>query len=205
MIGIKGIEPGVFRSMTAYTKKNVAFVVAVALGGIVLVPAFAEITDSPKGDVNQVSFDTRLNGGPNQAPRSKQESVQSAADGPKSNKSTFKTDSLFANDPNFANRAGDKLGIGELSYKMLISVLLVVVLGAAAIYVSKKLLPRITNLPGKEIRLVETVHLGPRKAVHLLKIGNQKLLIGSTSERITKLADVTDGLMDFSSQETDEY
>ncbi len=71
-------------------------------------------------------------------------------------------------------------------------VLLVVVLGAAAIYLSKKLLPRFTQLSGKRIRVVETVHLGPRKTVYLLKIGSQQLLIGSTNENITKLADISD-------------
>jgi len=32
-------------------------------------------------------------------------------------------------------------------------------------------LPRITNSPGKQIRILETAHLGPRKAVHLIEIG----------------------------------
>jgi len=73
-------------------------------------------------------------------------------------------------------------------------VLLVVVLGTAAIYILKKFGARITNLPGKKVRIIETVHLGPRRAVHLLKAGNRELLIGSTTESITKLADVTDAL-----------
>jgi flagellar biogenesis protein FliO len=100
----------------------------------------------------------------------------------------------------------DNLNTKELFSKMMFAVLLVIALGAAAIYISKKLLPKITNLPGKEIRLIETVHIGPRKAVHLLEIGNQRFLISSTSESITKLADVTDALaeaeMDSSAQET---
>ena len=88
---------------------------------------------------------------------------------------------------------------------MMLSVLLVVALGAGVIYISKKFLPKITNLPGKQIRIIETVHLGPRKAVHLIEIGNQRFLIGSTSEGITKLADVTYAFseMDLSAQETD--
>lgn len=84
----------------------------------------------------------------------------------------------------------------ELFFKMMLSVLLVIALGAAAIYVSKKLLPKITNAPSKEIRILETAHLGPHKAVHLIKIGNQRFLIGSTNQSITTLADVTDALMD---------
>ena len=100
------------------------------------------------------------------------------------------TSLLFAKDPNFCTRPTEKLETRELFFKMMLSVLLVVGLGAGAIYFSKKLLPRITNLPGKKVRIVETVHLGPRKAVHLLQIGNQQILIGSTNEGITKLADI---------------
>ncbi len=100
----------------------------------------------------------------------------------------------FASDPNVPARADEGFGGRELFFKTMFMVVLVAVLGAAAIYVSKKFLPKITNLPGKKIRVIETAHIGPRKMVHLLKIGNQRLLIGSTNESITKLADVTDAL-----------
>jgi len=90
------------------------------------------------------------------------------------------------------NQVSGGLGRGELFFKMMFSVVLVIMLGAAAFYMSKKVLPRITNLPGKEIRILETAHLGPRKAVHLVKIGSQRLLIGSTNESISMLADVTE-------------
>ncbi len=116
--------------------------------------------------------------------------VQSAAAGQATEKSKIKADSLFANDPNLLVKPADSLSSQELFYKMMLSVLLVVVLGAAAIYVSKKFGSRITSQPGKKVRLIETVHLGQRRAVHLLKIGNQQLLIASTSESITKLADI---------------
>ncbi len=75
---------------------------------------------------------------------------------------------------------------------MMLAVLLVAALGTAAIVLTKKYLPKIANLQGKEIRVIETVHLGPRKSVHLLEIGSRKLLIGSTNENISKLADLTD-------------
>jgi flagellar biosynthetic protein FliO len=102
------------------------------------------------------------------------------------------------------NYSGGSIGTWDLFVKMMAAVLLVAALGVAAIYTSKKLLPKISNLPGKKIRIIETVHLGPRKAVHLLKIGNQQLLVGSTNEGITPLADVTDALTDLSSQETED-
>jgi len=113
--------------------------------------------------------------------------------------------SLFASDPNFTEESGGSVDTRELFFKMMFSVLVVVVLGVTTIYIIKKFLPRITNLPGKAIRIIETAHLGPRKTVHLLKVGNQRLLIGSTSENITMLADVTDALSetDLSGQQPD--
>ena len=113
------------------------------------------------------------------------------------------TGSLFEGDANSPTGASETLGSKELFFKTMFMVVLVAVLGAAAIYISRKLLPKIANLPGRDIRVVETVHLGPRKTLHLLKIGHQSLLIGSTNENITKLADVTDALSDLSGQEID--
>jgi len=104
------------------------------------------------------------------------------------------SDTFFAKDANSSIMPTEEAGTRELFFKMMFSVLLVVVLGAAAIYISKRYGARISNLPGKKIRIIETVHIGPRKAVHLVKAGNRELLIGSTTESITKLADLTDAL-----------
>jgi flagellar biosynthetic protein FliO len=111
-------------------------------------------------------------------------------------------ESVFGDDPSFSDRLGYNPE-GGIYYRMMLAVLIVVVLGAAAIYVSRKLLPRITNLPGKEIRVAETVHLGPKKAVHVLEVGGRRFLIGSTSESVTKLADITGDSADVSAQDAD--
>ncbi len=160
----------------AYKKQLVAFLVtAVTVGAVLVVCSAQSATGEPDPEKPKA----------------------------KSQGSKFTTGSLFAGDPNFSNKQANSPGNKELFYKMMISVLLVVALGAAAIYTSRKLLPRVTNLPGKEIRVVETIHIGPRKTLHLLKIGNQCLLLGSTGENITKLADVTDALADLPTQEID--
>ena len=112
------------------------------------------------------------------------------------------TASLFAKDPNFSSESSYDSGRQEFFFRTMIAVVFVIVLGAAAIYVSKKLLPKIARLPGKEVRIVETVYLGPHKAVHVLEIGNRRLLIGSTNENVTKLADLSGGFTDFSEQDT---
>ena len=108
----------------------------------------------------------------------------------------------------------------ELFFKTMFAVGLVIVLGVAAIYTSRKLLPRITNLPSKQIRILETAHLGHRCAVHLIEIGppasqepnqqpphsagGRRLLIGSANESITTLADLTSALEEFSAPEVED-
>lgn len=88
----------------------------------------------------------------------------------------------------------------EMFYKMLLSVMLVAALGIALIYVSKKLLPRIAHLPNKQIRVVETTYIAPRKGIHLVQIGARRLLIASTNENVTMLADLSDATGDFAAE-----
>ncbi len=130
-------------------------------------------------------------------------SGQSSTKGTELENSKSESSSLFGNDPNFSKSTNSRLGSQELFFKMMVSVVFLVALGAAAIYVSKKFLPKITNLPGKEIRIAETVHLGPRRAVHLLEVGERRFLIGSTNENITKLADLTNAFSELSIEQID--
>jgi len=94
-------------------------------------------------------------------------------------------------DANFIGES-DALDTSELFGKMMFAVLLVFALGIIAFYASKKFLPKISNLTGKEIRIVETVHLGSHKMLHLIQVGNQRLLISSTKENVTKLAELSE-------------
>ncbi len=99
--------------------------------------------------------------------------------------------SLSVNEEDFGAPGAGKFQNSELFYKMTLSVLLVIGLGAAAIYLTKRVLPKITGGPSKEIHILETAHIGQRRAVHLVKAGDRMLLIGSTNGSITKLADLT--------------
>ena len=96
---------------------------------------------------------------------------------------------IFANDTGFNDSS---LSGTEIFYRTMIAVVLVIVFGAAAVFITRKFLPKIARLQGKEIHVIETVHLGPRKSVHLIEIGKRRLLIGSTNENIRKLADLTE-------------
>jgi flagellar protein FliO/FliZ len=119
-------------------------------------------------------------------------SVQSGAD---DNVESLISKSAPLNDDQSKLTVGSNSNIetGGLFFRMMLMVLLVIGLGMTAVYLSKRLLPRL-NLPGKRIQIAETVHLGPRKALHLIKIGQQTLLIGSTNENITNLAEIIDQL-----------
>ncbi len=104
------------------------------------------------------------------------------------------------NDPNSPPLTGSGLDNNALFVRMMLSVGIVAGLAIAALYVSKKILPRMTNTAGREIRVIETTCLGPRKALHLVEVGNQRLLIGSTQESITMLTPVGEIWTDASRQ-----
>lgn len=95
-------------------------------------------------------------------------------------------------DPNFAFDQNGQLNTRRMFMKMMLAVFIVLLLGIAAVYTSKKLGSRIANAPGKEVRMLETLYLGSRKSIHLIKIGNRRIVIGCTTDRITKLAEMPD-------------
>ena len=111
-------------------------------------------------------------------------------------RSSLLRDSSFSNDPNLSSSPSFRLGNGELFFKMMLSVGLVLGLGGAALYISKRVLPRVTQPGGKEIHVLETAYLGPRKALHLVEVGGQRLLIASTSDHVTMLTTVNEAWPD---------
>ncbi len=111
------------------------------------------------------------------------------------------TDISFLSDSDTTQQSSLSLSNGELFFKMMLSVVLVGVLAIAALYISKRVLPRVTNASGKEIRILETAYLGPRKAIHLVEVSHQKLLIGSTNDSIAMLTHVEEGWLNTSDPE----
>ena len=148
------------------------FLITVTIGSVVLVICSAQPV---------------VNGMESEEPKVNTDQSQSSAES--------EDNSLSVNDQDYF-KPPDHNPVGAI-----LAVLFVLALFVVVIYVSKKLLPKITNLSGKEIRIVETIHLGPRKAVHLLEVENRRFLIGSTNENITKLADLSGNIMDLSSNE----
>jgi flagellar biosynthetic protein FliO len=114
------------------------------------------------------------------------------------------SDNLFTGEPNFSVGSEGRYDTREMFFRMMLSVLLVIVLGIALIYFLKRFSSRITGLSGKRIHIIETAPLGPRRMVHLVEVGNRRILIGSTNENITMLADVTEALRDVSDEQMED-
>lgn len=110
----------------------------------------------------------------------------------------------FLSDPNSVPLTGAGLDTGGLFLRMMLSAGIVIGLGAAALYLSRRVLPRGTHSTGREIRIVETACLGPRKAIHLVQVGNRRLLIASTGESITMLTPLGDAWLGIAKQQGDE-
>ena len=162
---------------TKYIKKNIIQIISVAVLGFVLLLCSVGSNSNNRQNISQVADVNDIQNLP-----------------------AKQTNNLFANDTSFG---GSSLSGTELFYRTMIAIFLVIVLGAAAIFITKKFLPGIAKLQGKEIHVIETVHLGPRKSVHLIEIGKRKLLIGSTNENIRKLADLTEFSPEIPIQDTE--
>ncbi|HSV98618.1 MAG TPA: flagellar biosynthetic protein FliO [Sedimentisphaerales bacterium] len=99
----------------------------------------------------------------------------------------------FLSDPNASGLTSTGLDNSDLFLRMALAIVVVGGLGGLALYLSKRVLPRAINPPGREIRIIETTYLGPRKALHLVEVGPRRLLLASTADTITMLAPL-DGL-----------
>jgi flagellar biogenesis protein FliO len=85
---------------------------------------------------------------------------------------------------------------GEAVRTLMISIVVLIVIGTAAIYAAKKWLPKMGLAKGKNITVMESVQLAPNRAVHLIQVGSQRFLLGSSNESVRMLADVTLALTD---------
>jgi len=89
-----------------------------------------------------------------------------------------------------------KRGIASMLGMLLGYLAVIAILAGVAVFVVKRIFPRIgaSQAGGRQIQVVETAHLGPRKTVFLLRVGSRKILVGSSREGMANLGDVTDAL-----------
>jgi len=75
-------------------------------------------------------------------------------------------------------------------WKLLAYVVVILVLGAGALVVTRKFLPRLRMAGGREMAVVETAHLAPRVTLHLVEVGGKRFMVGATRERVSMLAEI---------------
>jgi flagellar biogenesis protein FliO len=97
-------------------------------------------------------------------------------------------------DPLVAPAKGRAETTSDLAWQMLGYMAVVLVLGAVAMVVLKRILPRVGRGTTKRLGVLETTYLGPRRSVHLLRVGKRTLLLGAGREGVQMLADVTDAV-----------
>ena len=85
---------------------------------------------------------------------------------------------------------------GEMLRRMMAYTLVILVLGGVGLFVVKKVLPKLGAPQGRNISVLETVYLGPKKSLHLLRVGTQRFLVAGSRDEISMLGEVTSAFPD---------
>jgi len=85
---------------------------------------------------------------------------------------------------------GDAPNLNLPWLQMLASVLLIAVVGVVGYVVAKRVLPRLRRQGAGRLAVEETVHLGPGKSVHLMRVGARTFLVASTKDSVSLLSEV---------------
>ncbi|MGB2824348.1 MAG: flagellar biosynthetic protein FliO [Phycisphaerae bacterium] len=80
-------------------------------------------------------------------------------------------------------------GGGVLS-RMLAYAVVILLLGGAAVFLTKRYLPRAKSPSGRRIRVVDSVYLAPRKQLHVLEVGPQRFLVASCRDNVTMISEL---------------
>lgn len=86
------------------------------------------------------------------------------------------------------------------AFVKLLAVLLLIV-GSAVIF-RRWLQPGMSRKSNRQMQLLETVRLSPKQALHLVMIGDQKLLIGATDQNVSLIAPIENQLAPSTETET---
>jgi flagellar biogenesis protein FliO len=74
--------------------------------------------------------------------------------------------------------------------RMLAYTLVVLLLGAAAVFAARRYLPRRTAASGARILVVDGAFLGPRKQLHIVEVGRQRFLVASCRDSVSVIAEL---------------
>lgn len=86
------------------------------------------------------------------------------------------------------------IGGSEAIWRMLASMVVIIVLGLLCYVMVKRVMPRIVRPGGRTVRVLETACLERGQRVHVLSVGTEKYLVASGRAGVTVLANVTQAL-----------
>lgn len=103
-----------------------------------------------------------------------------------------------------SNVAADPLGSTPFyflsAFVKLMAVLLLIV-GCSVIF-RRWLQPGLNGKTARQMCLLETIRLSPKQALHLILIGDQKLLIGATDQNVSLIAPIDDNFIPITTEES---
>jgi len=74
--------------------------------------------------------------------------------------------------------------------QMLVYVVVILALGAGVVFAAKRYFPRTSNAASSKLRVVDSVHLGPRKQLHVLEVGAQRFLLASCRDSVAMISEL---------------
>ena len=89
-------------------------------------------------------------------------------------------------------KSGGDMPIGRVIVDLIWKLAVVLGIAYLAIYMLRGIMGRQVGLPGQKSRLkvLESATLGPNRAVHLVRVGNKILVLGSTPDQITAIGEM---------------
>jgi flagellar biosynthetic protein FliO len=79
-----------------------------------------------------------------------------------------------------------------LSASVFLKLAAVVILMVAAAWILRRVQGGAWKAVERQVKVIETTHLTPRRAIHLVQVGDRKLLIGATDQSIALLTEIDD-------------
>ena len=126
--------------------------------------------------------------------------AESASPAPSAVQETVAGPSIFpetpvspGNDAGFQGGLRDDPGMGGMARQALASLLVVVAVAVVSLLIARRFMPMSGGRRrGKALWVLETSVIGPKKALHVVRVGARTYLVGSGVEDVRLLADVTD-------------
>jgi len=104
---------------------------------------------------------------------------------------TLLTAETAESEPLFAEKAADPMNSSVYYVGVVIKMVAVLLLIVGGAIILRRWQTRRGGLTGRRMRLVESVRLSPKQALHLVRVGDRCVLIGATDQQISMLSEIS--------------